>query len=87
MKLAEVRTFADCAKYILTTLLRLCKPAPNHIKDSYKTLFQTENFDLKTKDGRQQFKDTFKNLLEEWSPLLFKFLRNEEDQVILNFIN
>ena len=39
LKIAEHRDFADCARYILTTLLTLCLPAPPRAKAEYRSLF------------------------------------------------
>lgn len=32
LKIAEDRTFADCARYIFTTMLGLCLPAPEKVR-------------------------------------------------------
>lgn len=39
LKIAEHKDFADCARYILTTLLALCLPAPPRAKAEYRSLF------------------------------------------------
>ena len=39
LKLAENRTFADLARYVLTTLMGLCLTAPVRLDPEYKTLF------------------------------------------------
>ena len=39
LKLAENRTFADLARYVLTTLMALCLTAPARLDSEYKALF------------------------------------------------
>ena len=39
LKLAENRTFADLARYVLTTLMGLCLTAPARLDPEYKALF------------------------------------------------
>jgi len=39
LKLAENRTFADVAKYVLSTLLSLCLQAPARVEGEYRDLF------------------------------------------------
>lgn len=39
LKIAEHRDFADCARYILTTMLTLCLPAAPRAKAEYRSLF------------------------------------------------
>jgi len=39
LKLAENRTFADLAKYVLSTLLSLCLQAPSRAEAEYRDLF------------------------------------------------
>jgi len=39
LKIAEDRSFADCARYILTTVLALCGPAPPRTRAEYAPLF------------------------------------------------
>jgi translation initiation factor eIF-2B subunit epsilon len=39
LKIAEHRDFAHCARYILTTILALCLPAPPKVKPEYRSLF------------------------------------------------
>lgn len=41
LKLAENRTFADLARYVLTTLMGLCLTAPARLDPEYKSLFAT----------------------------------------------
>ena len=41
LKLAENRTFADVARYVLTTLMGLCLTAPARLDPEYKSLFPT----------------------------------------------
>ena len=39
LKIAEDRSFADCARYILTSVMALCGPAPPRTREEYKPLF------------------------------------------------
>jgi len=84
LKIAEDRTFADCARYIFTTMLALCLPAPpHHSKDEYTSLFPKEAPNVATQDGKLALLKLFKKHLSEWVQLLQRFLRSEDDQVEL----
>ena len=49
LKIAEDRSFADCARYIFTTMLSMCLPAaPYYAKGEYASLFPTEAPDTAT---------------------------------------
>ena len=39
LKIAEDRSFADCARYILTSVMALCGPAPPRTREEYIPLF------------------------------------------------
>lgn len=46
LKIAENRTFADCARYMLTTLLGLALPAPRRTPAEYASLYKQGRFML-----------------------------------------
>lgn len=81
LKIAEDRTFADCARYILTTLLQLCLPAPAWVGHEYASLFPADVPDSGAKEGKLQLLTRFKKQLNKWQPLLRRFLTSEDDQV------
>lgn len=81
LKIAEDRTFADCARYILTTLLALCLPAPTWVSPEYLSLFATDVPDTNAKDGKVQLLTRFKKQMNKWQALLRRFLTSEDDQV------
>lgn len=80
LKIAEDRSFADCARYIFTTMTAMCAPAPAWVKDEYALLFLARDSPLPPKP---QLLASFKRHLSEWGPLLQRFLRSEDDQVEL----
>jgi translation initiation factor eIF-2B subunit epsilon len=81
LKIAEDRSFADCARYILTTLLQLCLPAPAWVSPEYVSLFPADVPDSGAKEGKLQLLTRFKKQLNKWQPLLRRFLTSEDDQV------
>lgn len=83
LKIAEDRTFADCARYMLTTALGLCLPPPHIIIDEYKGLYNAKDINSKTKEGRLELLRRATIQLRQWQDLLQKFVRGEEDQVEL----
>eukprot|EP00878_Enallax_costatus_P018338 GHUV01019301.1.p1 GENE.GHUV01019301.1~~GHUV01019301.1.p1 ORF type:complete len:732 (+),score=248.43 GHUV01019301.1:153-2348(+) len=83
LKIAEDRTFADCARYIFTALLQLCLPCPSWVSPEYRSLFPSEAPDSSSKDGKLALLGRFKKQLAEWGNLLRRFLRSEDDQVEL----
>lgn len=48
LKIAEDKDFADCARYIITTILTLCLPAPARMKAEYKPQFPESLPDIQT---------------------------------------
>ena len=48
LKIAEDRTFADCARYVFGSILDLCLPAPSHSKDEYQSLYDQAAPDVST---------------------------------------
>ena len=83
LKIAEDRTFADCARYIMTAMLDLCAPAAPHVASEYRPLFPADAPDAATAAGKLALLKRFRALLGEWGPLLRRFLRSEDDQVEL----
>lgn len=81
LKIAEDRTFADCARYILTTLLALCLPAPTWVSPEYVSLFAADAPDTGAKDGKLALLSRFKKQMTKWHALLHRFLTSEDDQV------
>ena len=51
LKIAEDRSFADCARYIFTTMLALCLPAPPRVALEYGSLFQAKAPNVATQVG------------------------------------
>jgi len=83
LKLAENKTFADCANHILTTIMGMCLPAPSAISSEYSGLYAKEEPDLSTNQGNLSLLRALKGHLSEWAALLQKYLRAEDDQVDL----
>jgi len=76
LKMAENRTFADIARYVLMTIIGLT--LPSHAKTS------RENVKLYPETEPANTTELLKRLrvrLKEWAPLLSRFLRSEDDQV------
>ena len=76
LKMAENRTFADIARYVLMTVLGLVLPAP---KDVTK-----ENLKLYPASPPETAGELLKAAREKvarWAPLLARFLKSEDDQV------
>ena len=76
LKIAEDKTFADCARFILTTCLGLCLPAPNGVIAEYQGLYPKD----RPASLRELLKRTHAKL-GAWASLLQKFLKNEDDQI------
>eukprot|EP00879_Flechtneria_rotunda_P013226 GHRR01013811.1.p1 GENE.GHRR01013811.1~~GHRR01013811.1.p1 ORF type:complete len:545 (+),score=210.68 GHRR01013811.1:1011-2645(+) len=83
LKIAEDRTFADCARYIFTSMMQLCLPAPAWVSSEYRPLFSVDAPDSSTKEGKLTLLARFKQQLTEWGTLLRRFLKSEDDQVEL----
>ena len=83
LKIAEDRTFADCARFIFTTIVGLCFPVAKTVSKEYKDLYASDSLDLADKLHRAKFLKHLKSLLSEWGNLLQRFLKNEDDQVEL----
>jgi NDP-sugar pyrophosphorylase family protein len=83
LKIAEDKTFADCARFMLTTALGLCLPAPLAVSREYRGLYSAGDVDAESKDGKLELLKRTAAQLHRWKDLLTKFLKNEEDQVEL----
>jgi translation initiation factor eIF-2B subunit epsilon len=83
LKIAEDKTFADCARFMLTTALGLCLPAPLAVSREYRSLYSAGDVDADSKDGKLELLKRTAAQLHRWKDLLTKFLKNEEDQVEL----
>lgn len=81
LKIAEDKTFADCARFILTTCLGLCLPPPSSIAEEYETLYAADMPDASSNAGKLDLLKRSLNALKRWTSLLQKFLKNEDDQV------
>lgn len=77
---AEVRSFADCARYVLTTLMDLQAPAPAGVSARYHSLFASVPPDTSSTAGKVALLNAFKATLKDWAALLCKFCGDEEDQ-------
>jgi len=81
LRLAENRTFVDCANYIFTTILGLACPPPGCARAVYHGLFPTEMPETETKQGRMKLLAKAMSLMKEWGSLLKKFVTSEDDEV------
>lgn len=52
LKIAEDKTFADCARYMLTTALGLSLPPPSMIPKEYRALYPANELDGASREGR-----------------------------------
>jgi translation initiation factor eIF-2B subunit epsilon len=76
LKMAENRSFADLARYILTTLLGLTLPAPPDSAAENVCLYPTTAPATQT-----ALVAGLRPRLKVWAPLLRRFLKTEDDQV------
>lgn len=81
LKIAEDKTFADCARFILTTCLGLCLPPPPGVAKEYESLYAADGTDASTDSGKLELLKRSLSSLKRWASLLQKFLKNEDDQV------
>jgi translation initiation factor eIF-2B subunit epsilon len=81
LKIAEDKTFADCARYMLTTALGLCLPPPPGVAREFRALYAAADLDAASREGRAELVRRAAAQLARWRGLLRKFLRSEEDQV------
>ena len=83
LRLAENRTFVDCASYIFTTILGLAGPPPRVVRGAYHGLYTQGVPDTSTKAGRNAVLGKIMSLMREWGQLLKKFIASEDDEVDL----
>lgn len=83
LKIAEDKTFADCARYMFTTMLGLCLPAPPTVQKMYRSLYISSDVDAASKEGRIELLRRAIERLTTWQDLLHKFLKSDDDQVEL----
>jgi translation initiation factor eIF-2B subunit epsilon len=76
LKMAENRSFADLARYILTTLLGLSLPPPPATAAEYASLYPQS-----PPAGKAALLQGLRPRLRAWAPLLRRFLKTEDDQV------
>ncbi|XRB22198.1 translation initiation factor eIF-2B subunit epsilon [Pseudoscourfieldia marina] len=89
LKIAEDRTFADCARYIAVTLLMLALPAPSgrrRVEAQDEVLFNSTLSVEELRGDAGQLKILVAKLraqLKTWGALLQRFLKSVDDQVEL----
>ena len=85
LKIAEDKTFADCARYMLTAMLGLCLPAPSGARAEYRALYAPPGAipEPGNKDAYLELLRAARAQVARWRALLQKFLRSEDDQVEL----
>ena len=76
LKMAENRTFADIARYVLMTILGLSLPAPRDVTKENSKLYPA-----KAPDNTPALLKSIRERLKQWAPLLSRFLKSEDDQV------
>jgi translation initiation factor eIF-2B subunit epsilon len=76
LKMAENRTFADLARYILTSLLGLSLPSPPDASPEFVVLYPAAPL-----VGHGALLASVRARLRTWAPLLRRFLKTEDDQV------
>lgn len=83
LKIAEDRTFADCARHVFASILDLCLPPPALCKSEYHNLYQSTVPDIQSQAGRGELLQRLSSKLKEWAPLLQRFLKSQDEQVEL----
>ena len=76
LKMAENRTFADIARYVLMTILGLSLPAPRDVAKENAKLYPA-----RAPEGAAATVKAVRERVKEWAPLLTRFLKSEDDQV------
>ena len=77
---AEVRTFADCARYVLTTLMDLHSTPPQGTSTQFHSLYATSKPDVSANAGKAALLNSVKQTLSTWRKTLKKFVQGHEDQ-------
>ena len=84
LKIAEDRTFADCARFIAVALLGLALPAPPGVEAQDYGLYRND-FDVaaaaKDAAALKELVALLRGQLGNWGELLQRFLKSEDDQV------
>ena len=75
-----MRSFADCACYMLTALMDLQAPPAATVAPRFHSLFASTAPDVSSKAGKVELLTGFKATLKSWAATLRKFLQDEEDQ-------
>lgn len=84
LKLAEVASFADCARGLAVALLDLASgPPPPGTRPEYETLYPETAPDTATPTGRRDLLGRLRALLARWAPLLTRYAADDDDQVEL----
>ncbi|KAL3149193.1 hypothetical protein ABBQ32_002021 [Trebouxia sp. C0010 RCD-2024] len=83
LKIAEDRTFADCARHVFASILDLCLPSTATCKAEYQSLFPPDAPNTDTQAGRAELLHRLSVQLNSWAPLLQRFLKSEDEQVEL----
>ena len=76
LKMAENRTFADIARYVLMTILGLSLPAPKDVTKENSRLYPAS-----APENTPSLLKSIRERLKQWAPLLSRFLKSEDDQV------
>ena len=76
LKMAENRTFADIATYVLMTVLGIALPAPADVTKENARLYPAE-----APAGVAALVKNVRERAKQWAPLLSRFLKSEDDQV------
>ena len=76
LKMAENRSFADIARYVLMTILGLSLPAPRDVTKENAKLYPG-----KAPDSGTVLLQGIKQRMKQWAPLLTRFLKSADDQV------
>lgn len=79
LKIAEVRTFADCARYALTTLFDIQAPAATSVAPTFRRLFASAEPDAVTPAGQKALLAALAQSLRTWAPTLRKLLHDRDD--------
>jgi hypothetical protein len=77
---AEVRTFADCARYVLTALMDLHSTPPHGTSEQFASLYTTSKPDVSTNAGKVALLNSTRKTLLSWRTTLKKFVQGHEDQ-------
>ena len=76
LKMAENRTFADIARYVLMTVLGLVLPAPKDVTKENLKLYPAS-----PPGSAAELLKLTREKVARWAPLLARFLKSEDDQV------